>query len=384
MLHLPPIYPITDGSSGLSLPAQVRRLGQAGFPLVQFRGKPLDARTQLRELLAALSESQANGGWPAICVNDRADLAVLAAWEGRIPWGLHLGQGDLPHTEARRLPGLGRVHLGGSTHGPAEWTALDPACDHAGIGPVRATASKADHAAPIGLDGLAAGCRALRTAGVAPVAIGGLEGGDARACFTAGAEALAMVGAVARAGAPGELLWAAQLERWRVRPPFARGQGLALVGGSGGGKSSLGRQLGRLLGLPHRDVDEAVAAGAGTSIPVIFAEEGEAGFRAREARAVRASLGSPAVLSLGAGAWEDPDTRAAVRAAGFAPLWLAEVPQRAWERVGRDPGRPLAMTREGFMARWASRMTAWWQAPMVLPLGRPPRTLAEGLVQGLG
>jgi thiamine-phosphate diphosphorylase len=384
MLNLPPIYPITDGASELSLSAQVRRLGRAGFPLVQFRGKPQDARVQLRELRAALAEAQANGGWPAICVNDRADLAVLAAWDGLVPWGLHLGQGDLPHTDARRLPGLGRAHLGGSTHGPAEWAALDPACDHAGVGPVRATATKAGHAAPIGRDGLGAGCRALRAAGVAPVAIGGLEAADARDCFQAGAEALAMVGAVARAVDPAELLWAAQLERWRARPPLARGRGVALVGGSGGGKSSLGRHLAQLLGLPLRDLDRAVAEAAGQSIPAIFAAEGEAGFRAREARAVQAALDRPAVLDLGAGAWEDPDTRAAVRAAGFAPLWLAEVPERAWERVGRDPGRPLAVTREGFMSRWASRMIAWWQAPMVLPLGRTPRMLAEALVQDLG
>jgi shikimate kinase len=158
---------------------------------------------------------------------------------------------------------------------------------------------------------------------------------------------------------------------------------VALVGGSGGGKSSLGRHLAQLLGLPLQDLDRAVAEAAGQSIPAIFAAEGEAGFRAREARAAQAALDRPAVLDLGAGAWEDPDTRAAVRAAGFAPLWLAEVPERAWDRVGRDPARPLAVTREGFMSRWASRTTAWWQAPMVLPLGRSPRVLAEALVQDL-
>jgi len=96
MLHLPPLYPITDARLDLPLSAQVRRLGAAGFPLVQFRGKPLDARTQWRELTLALEASGDNGGWPAICVNDRADLAVLAAFSGRVPWGVHLGQTDLP------------------------------------------------------------------------------------------------------------------------------------------------------------------------------------------------------------------------------------------------------------------------------------------------
>ena len=101
MLHLPPLYPITDAARAESLSDQVRRLGEAGFPLVQFRGKPLDTGTQWEELRKALAESLANGGWPWICVNDRADLAMLAAREELTPWGLHLSQGDLPAAEAR-------------------------------------------------------------------------------------------------------------------------------------------------------------------------------------------------------------------------------------------------------------------------------------------
>jgi thiamine-phosphate pyrophosphorylase len=338
-MHLPPLYPITDAASRLSLAAQVRRLGEAGFPLVQFRGKPLDAAAQWRELETALKESRARGGWPAICVNDRADLALLAAQAGLAPWGMHLGQTDLPASEARALPGLGGAHLGGSTHRPGEWDAPDPAWDHAGIGPFRATASKPGHAAPVGLEGLGAGCRALRARGVAPVAIGGLTLGDAQACFQAGAEALAMVGEVARAEDPGELLWQAQVLRWRVRAPLAPGRGVVLLGGSGAGKSSLARHLAPLLALPARDSDQRVEADSGQAIARIFAERGEAGFRALEAEAVRRELETPGVLALGAGAWEDPATRAAVRAAGWTALWLAEVPER--------PGPGWAGTRAG-------------------------------------
>jgi shikimate kinase len=87
------------------------------------------------------------------------------------------------------------------------------------------------------------------------------------------------------------------------------------------------------------------------------------------------------VVALGAGAWEDPATRAAVWASGFAALWLAGVPERAWTRVGGDPCRPLAATRQAFLARWARRTAAWSEAPMVLPLGRPVRALAELLVK---
>jgi len=154
MINLPPIYAITDARRDEPLAAQVERLGRAGFPLVQFRGKPLDAKRQWLELRSALVTAASQGGWPAICLNDRADLAVLAASEGLALWGLHLGQSDLPPGEALRLPGLERLHLGTSTRSPGEWGAPDPACDHAGVGPVRATGTKPDHAEPLGLEGL--------------------------------------------------------------------------------------------------------------------------------------------------------------------------------------------------------------------------------------
>lgn len=380
MLHLPPLYPITDATRPEPLSAQVRRLGEAGFPLVQFRGKPLDPLSQWEELRKSLEESHANGGWPFICVNDRVDLALLAARTGLTPWGLHLGQGDLPASEARRLPGLEGCHSGASTHGPAEWGAVDPACDHAGVGPFRGTATKGDHAPPIGLDGLARGCAALRERGIAPIAIGGLALADAAACFEAGAASLAMVGEMHRTADPAALGWEAQRQRWRVCPPFRPGQGLVLLGGSGVGKSTLGRILGEDLGLPFLDLDDLIEADQGCPVDAIFASQGENAFRILESALLPALLARPAVVALGGGAWEAPANRAAVAAAGFAPLWLAEPPVRAWERVGQDPRRPLAQDRGAFMARWRTRTPAWTLAPMVLGFGHSSRELASALL----
>jgi len=380
MLHLPPLYPITDASLAEPLSAQIRRLGEAGFPLVQFRGKPLGPREQWTELHATLTEAAANGGWPMVCVNDRADLALLAAREGLAPWGLHLGQDDLPAAEARRLPGLAGAHLGASTHEAGEWEAVDPACDHAGVGPFRGTATKADHAAPIGLEGLRAGCTALRARGLAPIAIGGLTSADARSCFEAGAESLAMVGEVHRATDPAALGWEIQRQRWRARPPFVRGQGIVLLGGSGAGKTTLGRELARRLALPFQDLDTAIESHDGRPVREIFAVDGEPAFRFLEGKVLPGLLAAPAVVALGGGAWEAPANRAAVAAAGFAPLWLAVAPDRAWARVGQDPRRPLARDRATFMARWAARLPAWSLAPMALPFGHSSRELASALL----
>lgn len=380
MLHLPPLYPITDATRPESLSAQIRRLGEAGFPLIQFRGKPLDAKVQWTELRAALAQAAADGGWPMICVNDRADLAVLAAREGLAPWGLHLGQGDLPAAEARKLPGLADSHIGASTHAASEWERVDIACDHAGVGPFRGTITKANHANPIGLEGLRTGCAALRARGFAPVAIGGLTLADAAACFGADAESLAMVGEIHRAEDPAALGWGAQRQRWHVRPPFRRGQGLAIIGGSGAGKSTLGRELAQQLGLPFHDLDAAIEAHEGSSVAAIFAASGEGAFRNLESAILPGLLATPAVVALGGGAWESPANRAAVAAADFAPLWLAEPPARAWERAGRDPNRPLAQDRAAFMARWAARLPGWSRVPMILPFGHSSRELVSALL----
>lgn len=383
MLPLPPVYPITSASRSETLAAQVLRFGAEGFPLVQFRGKPLDPAVQWDELRACLRDAHDNGGWPLVVVNDRADLAVLAVCEGLSPWGLHLGQEDLPPAEAKRLPGLADLHIGTSTHSDGEWSILDPACDHAGAGPFRATASKPDHAPPIGEAGLERACAALRAQGVAPIAIGGLRFEDAPVCFRAGAECLAMTAALDGSEDLADALWNAQLERWRQRPPFARGQGVVLAGSSGAGKSTLAAALAERLDLPAMDLDARIARRTGKAIADIFAQEGEGAFREFEAQELEACLRFPAIVAVGGGAWETEAVRRMAESSGFAILWLAETPQKCWERAGGDPSRPLATTRSAFMARHRQRIRRWSGLPCVLPLGRSAAALAEALEPAL-
>lgn len=382
MLPLPPLYAITDPNHPEPLSDQVQRFGRAGFPLVQFRGKGMALATQWAELQKTLREAREAGGWPLVVVNDRADLAVLAAREGLTPWGLHLGQTDLPPSEARCLPGLEGLHLGTSTHVPGEWERVDPACDHAGVGPFRSTSSKPDHAAPIGLEGLRRACSALRAQDVAPVAIGGLREEDLPLGFEAGARALAMIGALSHSEDPGALLASAQALRWRFQPPLRQGVGVVLIGGSGSGKTQLARCLGPRLGLPVVEVDRVVAQRLGCSVAECFATHGERAFRDLERAVVLETLTqSPCVLDLGGGGWEDPSIRAAVGAKGWTVLWVAERPSVAWDRVAQDPDRPLARDRATFLRRWQQRMAAWSLAEPVLPLGRRPEELAETLTR---
>ena len=57
---------------------------------------------------------------------------------------------------------------------------------------------------------------------------------------------------------------------------------LSITGFMGCGKSSVGRKLSQLLCCPFMDLDEMIEAEAGKSIPEIFAEIGESGFRQME------------------------------------------------------------------------------------------------------
>ena len=75
-----------------------------------------------------------------------------------------------------------------------------------------------------------------------------------------------------------------------------------LIGMMGCGKSTVGRLLAERMRLPLIDLDEEIARAAGKTIPEIFAQEGEAGFRARETAALERALArGDGVIATGGG-----------------------------------------------------------------------------------
>ena len=122
-------------------------------------------------------------------------------------------------------------------------------------------------------------------------------------------------------------------------------RGIVLVGMMGSGKSAVGQALAERLDRELVDLDALVEAGAGRPVVTIFEEEGEAGFRAREAAAVRAATArSPGVLSCGGGVVLDPENVAALRRYGTV-VWLRVSPEVAAARLGDDQGRPVLVER---------------------------------------
>jgi shikimate kinase len=121
---------------------------------------------------------------------------------------------------------------------------------------------------------------------------------------------------------------------------------VVIIGPMGAGKSSVGKRVARALGVPFTDTDRAVVRVHGP-IPAIFAERGEAAFRALEADAVRTALRTGGVVALGGGAVTHPETRAAL--AGARVVLLTVSPEAVADRIaGSD--RPLLAT--GGLEAW--------------------------------
>ncbi len=117
---------------------------------------------------------------------------------------------------------------------------------------------------------------------------------------------------------------------------------VVLVGLPGTGKTSSGRRLAKILVVPFADSDDLVEAAEGRPVRAIFAESGEAAFRAAEAAAVAGALREfPGVLSLGGGALGSEVTRAAIAASGVPVVVLRAALGTLGTRVGDGRTRPL-------------------------------------------
>lgn len=116
---------------------------------------------------------------------------------------------------------------------------------------------------------------------------------------------------------------------------------LLLVGMMGSGKTTAGRLVADRLGWSYLDSDAEVEHDTGRTVPELFAEEGEAAFRAAESAALRRAVAvDRAVVSVAGGAVLDPGNRALLRRAGTV-VWLRARPSTLADRVGDGHGRPL-------------------------------------------
>ena len=197
--RLPPapfVYPIVDAA--LVAPdrvgAVVAALAAAGARVLQLRAKAVP--DGVFERMAADAVSAAHAAGALLVVNDRPDVARVAAADG-----VHVGQDDLAPADVRRLlPAAAMV--GVSTHDRAQLEAAAASgADYVAVGPVFPTASKDRPDPVVGLD-LVRAARAMTRLPL--VAIGGITADNAAGVIAAGADGVAVIAALLRAPDPGE------------------------------------------------------------------------------------------------------------------------------------------------------------------------------------
>ncbi|MEX6506403.1 shikimate kinase [Jiella sp. M17.18] len=116
---------------------------------------------------------------------------------------------------------------------------------------------------------------------------------------------------------------------------------VVLIGLMGAGKTTVGRKLASLVGLPFRDSDAEIEAASRMSVPELFEAYGEPEFRALEARVIaRLTQEGPQVLATGGGAYMREETRLLFRTCAVT-VWLKADLDTLMERVSRRQNRPL-------------------------------------------
>jgi thiamine-phosphate pyrophosphorylase len=195
---LDPLYAILDVSAcrlrGLEPLGVLDAFLAGGARLIQLRDKAQSSRDRLALADAAVLRARAAGA--RLIVNDRADLARLAAADG-----VHVGQDDLTVEDARGIVGPDAI-VGISTHDRAQIeAAIATAATYIAVGPIYGTATKDTGYTARGLD-------LVRHAAAGPkpvVAIGGITLERAPEVLAAGAASVAVISDLLR-GDPAEMV----------------------------------------------------------------------------------------------------------------------------------------------------------------------------------
>lgn len=142
---------------------------------------------------------------------------------------------------------------------------------------------------------------------------------------------------------------------------------IVLTGFMGAGKSTIGPLLAKQLNWDFVDTDNVIESRAGKKVARIFAEDGEAAFRALEAEAIRDCCQQEGlVISLGGGAIETESTRRLLvdverTCVVFLDAPLEVLVARCLAQTNAEE-RPVLADREKLLRRFSSRLAYYRNA----------------------
>ena len=180
------LYVIPDRKIGApkNLVEQTRELLAGGATAIQLRDKELSGR-KLLETATEMARLCKEAG-ALFIVNDRLDIAILSGAHG-----LHIGQSDIPLTEAKKLsPPSFIIGVSAQTMEEAR-LAEKQGADYLGIGAVFPTSTK--EAEALGLTGTA---RVASATSLPSVAIGGINLENAAEIMKTGVNGLSLISAI--------------------------------------------------------------------------------------------------------------------------------------------------------------------------------------------
>lgn len=128
-----------------------------------------------------------------------------------------------------------------------------------------------------------------------------------------------------------------------MQQPLPDPTNIVLIGFMGCGKSTIGRELRKLLGYPLVDMDAIIEERAGKPITRIFEEDGEAAFRDQESRLLGELAGSEqkaGIIATGGGVVIRPENRESLQQLGYV-VWLCAPPAVILSRTRNSHERPL-------------------------------------------
>ena len=162
-----------------------------------------------------------------------------------------------------------------------------------------------------------------------------------------------------------------------------------LIGPPGAGKSSVGRQLAKILTCEILDTDQEIERQSGKKISTIFTDDGEAVFRALEKSVVLDALqNAKGVVALGGGSVLDSDVADYLSKSSIPVAYLEVSISQAAPRVGFNKERPLLTInpRQQWMALMEKRRPIYESLATfkIATDNRKPAEVAQEIATSIG